>query len=383
MKYAFRNKTYISLVRVFDLVGRIFFLPIIKKKYPDNVKRILLIRLDHLGDVVHSLEVAEVLKQYYPQAKITFLVSCNMQSILAKNPFVDEIICYDAPWFARRQKNKKYAEGLIGLTRQLSYGKYDLGIELRGDARQIIIMSLAGIKFKAGYGITGGSFLLELCPQYPGHLTERNKNIKLIEAVLKKAQRIPQSADLATGKKSYEYFPFTTKPELLSKFNLKADKPPILIHPLAGVASRMWSEEKWSNLIRLLADKEEREIIIVDQRGENKNILIDKSRANVINLLDKTNLADLIGLCKIAGLMISCNSGPAHIAYVLNKPLVVIASATNSINNWFEINQNTYVIQKMTSCCDCHSQICPKDKHYCMEEISVEEVLGAVDRLTS
>lgn len=380
MKYVFRNKIYIFLAAIIDLIGKIFLFFIPRTKNIDTVDNILLIRLDHLGDVIYSLFIPRILKKYYPNAKITFLVSSAMREIASSNPFVDSVICFNAPWFSRDPKTKSSLKELTKLIKNLSALKFDAGFELRGDLRHILIMYLSGIKFKIGYGITGGSFLLDLCPRYDKNSTEKDKNIKLVEEFLNK--NLKKNINLITDEKPYyEYLPFTAQEELNLKFNLKPGKRYILIHPLAGALSRLWSNEKWAGLMHSLSEKySDCGIIIV---GRTKDGSLRFNGKNVIDLINKTTFKDLTGLCKISSLMISCNSGPAHIAYVLDKPLIVVASGTNTIDNWFKDSENTRIIQKKTSCYDCQTEKCLKQQHECMEEITVEEVMREAARLLS
>ena len=106
MRYIFKNRFYIFLISVIDFLGWIIFLPFrfLKNKIPGNVGNILVIRLDHIGDVICSTPVAQSLKEHYRGAKITYLVASWAKEIVMNNPYVDEIICYDAPWFSQKRK---------------------------------------------------------------------------------------------------------------------------------------------------------------------------------------------------------------------------------------------------------------------------------------
>jgi hypothetical protein len=101
MKYIFKKRWNIFLISLLDFFGNIVFLPfkLFKKKIPGNVGKILIIRLDHIGDVIFSTVVPQSLKAHYKGAKITLLVGSWARDIVINNPYIDEVICYDAPWF--------------------------------------------------------------------------------------------------------------------------------------------------------------------------------------------------------------------------------------------------------------------------------------------
>jgi len=147
----------------------------------------------------------------------------------------------------------------------------------------------------------------------------------------------------------------------------------------------MWIHQRWEILIRkLLVNYPESYIVLIGQG--NASYIHDLCKelgenSRVVNLQGKTTLNDLVALCHLARILITCNSGPAHIAYLLKTPLVVIASGTNTIGNWFPANATTVALQKQTSCFDCQREICYKERHLCMEKISASEVLAKISTL--
>src|SRR3989338_1107363 len=104
MKYVFKNTINIALASILDAAGYLLFLPFRRSKgaQPTLTRSILIIRLDHLGDVLLSLGIPKALKENLPGCKVTFLTSSWAAPLLANNPFVDEVLVFDAPWFLRR-----------------------------------------------------------------------------------------------------------------------------------------------------------------------------------------------------------------------------------------------------------------------------------------
>ena len=168
MKYVFKKRYLVFLASLFDFFGGLFTLPIrvFWRSSPGNVGSILIIRLDHLGGVVCSVPVPENLKNHYVGSRVTCLVSGQTKEIFMNNQYVDEVISYDASWFDRSQDNPFELRSFFRLAAQLRKYKYDLGIDLRGDLRHILLMVLAGVKFRVGYGVTGGGFLLHRSAEY-------------------------------------------------------------------------------------------------------------------------------------------------------------------------------------------------------------------------
>ena len=82
--YIFKKKKKIYLTKIFDLIGgAIFFSFSLKRlKLPENVRKILIIRLDGIGDVILSTPVYEALKKKYPSAKLTVLVGSHTKGVV-------------------------------------------------------------------------------------------------------------------------------------------------------------------------------------------------------------------------------------------------------------------------------------------------------------
>jgi ADP-heptose:LPS heptosyltransferase len=95
---------------------------------------------------------------------------------------------------------------------------------------------------------------------------------------------------------------------------------------------------------------------------------------NAIDLRGKLTLPQLACLIKKTGLFIGLDSGPANIAAALNVRSVIICSGTNIPQQWIPNNSNVRFIFKDTACKPCGLKVCTKNKHECMEQISVNDV---------
>ena len=193
MKYVLKNKFKLALVYILDTAGyawkrlRDVFLNNFFLKKTTDFKSILLIRMDHIGDVLSASAAPKLIKQNYPQARLYFLTSSWAAPFLEDNPFIDELIIYDAPWFSRQRYAKRRGKklGFFQLARLLKQKKIELGLAFRGDLRENFLMAIAGIRHTVGTGITGGGFLLTHEVSYrPGdHETRRLANILKVAGI--------------------------------------------------------------------------------------------------------------------------------------------------------------------------------------------------------
>lgn len=373
-RYIFKNRRYRLLFGIIDFLGSLIFLPIrpFRRRKPGNVGNILLIRLDHIGDMVYSTPVAHNLKEHYRGAKITMLVANWAKEIVMNNPYLDEVICYNASWFDRKKKRIFEVRRFLKLASELRRHNYDLGFDLRGDFRHILLMFLAGVRFKAGYGITGGGFLLEREAEYRIEAHAIDHNLDLLKAMgIKTVYARPELYGSEKDQKFIEDF--------LKDNGVSGQDFLMTVHPFAGYHSNRWPNHHFAEVINILQDIYKAKVVIIGTKQDRDacSRIIEMSKVPVINALDKTSLGNLVVLLKKSSLFIGVNSGPTHLAAACGIPVVALFSAANILDNWGPRSENAVVIQKDITCKNCESPDCRHN--ICMDLISVEDVVDAAE----
>lgn len=359
-----------------DFLGSLIFLPsrLFRRRVPGNVGNILLIRLDHVGDLIYSTPVAHNLKEHYRGVKITMLVANWAKDIVMNNPYIDEVICYDAPWFDRNKKRIFEMVRFFKLAGELHRHNYDLGFDLRGDFRHILLMFFAGIRYKVGYGITGGGCLLEKEADYRVEAHATDHNLDLLKAMdVNTAYTEPETYSSEKDRAFIDSF---------LKGNGVSDQDFLItVHPFAGYHSNRWPNHRFAELINMLQNKYKAKVIIIGTKQDKDDCssIIEMSRVPVIDALGKTSLNHLDVLFKKSSLYIGVNSGPMHLAGACRIPMVVLFSATNTLGNWGPRGENAIVIQKAIACGNCESPDC--QHNICMDLISVEDVVDAAEKV--
>src|SRR3990170_7903504 len=127
--------------------------------------RILVLRLDSIGDVLLSEPAIAALRRRYPHAQLDMVTGKAGREILGDSPYVDRYILYEAPWHAAWRGGRVYLRRevpkLWRALKTLRGGHYDMAVELRGDVRDIVFTALAGPRFIVGSPIRGGRALLD------------------------------------------------------------------------------------------------------------------------------------------------------------------------------------------------------------------------------
>lgn len=335
---------------------------------PSSVHKILLIRLDHLGDVVMTRPAMAALKRKFPQARIEVLIGQDNLALIKQDPWVDEFIPMKHHWFSRSASTKEIAAERRRILKILKDRRYDVGIDFRGDFRHIVLMRQAKIKWTLGYGITGGGFLLSCQIPYDWHLHQTALNGNLI-----KGFGVPQ--DLANLRIGY---PAQRTRDLFQQFPaLASSRQKVLVHPGAGYASKKWPVNHYRRLIDTLLTKANTQVVLIGTEEEKKEFSYPQPPENLLDLRGTTRLEDLPALMDLCQFYIGNDSGPAHIAAAQGLRGIILFSGTNDSRLWRPWSETLKIISKEVPCSPCGEKICPLKYHDCMEKISVEEVLHA------
>jgi ADP-heptose:LPS heptosyltransferase len=331
-KYVFKKKRLIFLITIFDFFGSLFAWPLkflYSKKKPETISRILLIRLDHMGDVIMSTVVLRPLREAFPQARIDFLVADWAYDLLKNNPYLDTVTPFKPVWFDRERYPSLWTQlkDLRALIKIIKKGDYEAVVDLKGDLRQIIALFLAGVTYRISYGITGGGFLLWHNPEYRrgGHETDHNLDlVKVLGVVTQKAK-----LDLFVSVAAEE-----TAEKILKGNGIQERF--VVLHVLSGHTQKNWQNQKFSHLVRYLGVKKGLAVVLIGTDRDKKIVddVIAEADIHAVNLCGKTDLETVAGVIKKASLFVGVDSGPAHIAAGCDVPAIILFSGKNDKHQW-------------------------------------------------
>ena len=373
-RYPFKSLWKRVWAGCFDAVGRVCFAPLRSIQKPldlATVRSILVIRLDHIGDVVMSRPAIRALHKKFPHAAIDLLLTEDIAPLFESSKEIQTVIAAKHGWFHRKASfSQKWSEfwRLIGI---LKTGSYDVGIDLRGDIRNILLMSLAGIKYTIGYGFAGGGFLLN--EEIPYDVTQHQVRLNL---------NLLNSFHIAQDNK---LLPFEYSPDLTKEFWKKIETlppttllPRVAIHMGSGYPSKRWPAENFKALIHEIDRQALAQIVLIGTEAEKKATPdLKLSSERLIDLRGKTALADLPVLLDVCDIFVGSDSGPAHIAAAQGLEIILLVSGTNDIRLWYPWTDRLNLLQYEVPCSPCGLDICPVEGHPCVEKITVDQALKA------
>lgn len=367
-----------------------------------NPISILIIRPDHLGDVLFLTPALRRLRTALPHATITLLVGPWAQDLLSLNPDIDHIETLPFPWFDRRPKANALAPyRLLYDHAETLKGRFDVAVIARFDhGWGAWLAAAAGIPVILGYDTpTVRPFLTQRVPYSPDR-HEVLQNGTLINHLIawghpkgENAQtKVTLPRDTADEALRYEITGVHRLKvrQLLNGSGLqKADGPLVAIHPGSGAAVKRWDIEKWGQLMRDLRARYKCQFVITGGAAEvllaSKVVRAAGEGVPVVSLADETTLPELAALFEQCALVIGPDSGPLHVAVAMGRPTVHLYGPVSpqTFGPWGDPARHLVVTQSL-ACQYCHRLDWAEHElpdHPCVSGISVAQVLRSVEHL--
>ncbi len=333
-------------------------------------KRILVIKLDHIGDVLLSTPVFSNLKKTYPDSDIHALTGKWSQVILENNPNVTQVLEYNSPTFTRTGRPTSLSN-TIRLYKFLRHQKYDLLIHLRGDWRTVwfSLFRLTPIRLcRPYYQITNKLGFNKFSST---HETTRNLD------VLNKAgiqTPITDTSFSITKENSNWTIQFLTEHEI------DREIPIIAIHPGSPIAIKRWEPQNFAELGDWLINNTGGQILFVGVKDENQIIqkiqeLMNRDSHNIAGL---TTIPQLASVLQQSKLFIGNDSGPMHLAAAVGIQTIGLFGPGNP-NRFAPVGDNCHYIWKKQDCRPCRGDVCQLGSEGCMVKITVQNVIETIN----
>ena len=330
------------------------------------IKKVLLVRLRRIGDVVMTTPAITALRKGLPSAHISYVVEIPYRELIEGNPHVDSTIVLPRPLGTRN---------FLNTVRALRKERFDAAIDFHGGPTASLITLLSGADKKIGYRIKYKSFFYDISllrSLETGHIHSVENHIQLVKALGIEVPSyppllLPESSE--SEKKKIHMF-FSEKRFGMSKA--------IVIHVGAGNEFREWGIDNWAELVATLVERKDAKIVLIGapEDKEKAGQILNRHPASVFSLAGKLNLKELKELIVNASLYIGPDSGPMHIAASTPTPIVALFGPNLSAYNapW---QAKATIIEKEWDCRPCDQRHCIPGDYRCMRTIEPGEVYAA------
>lgn len=352
------------LLRSSRLLSKMSALP------PGNIKRILIIRIDRIGDLVLSTPTLRAVRQHFPQAFICLLARSYTQGVIVNNTDINKIITFE---------DRNFILEILRKTAELRKYKFDLAIVLHPNFWVNFLAFASRAKYRLGYDAAGSGFFLttkfiDTRSANPRHEVEVNLDV-VRNIGIDIADKHLEVSVTEEGERFVQDF--------LRDNAIKPNDILITIHPGGYYHYTHWPTAGFAKVSDYLIDHYQAKIIIA---GNSKELDLVKGITSMMKnrpviASGKTNLTQFISLLKRCKLFIGNSSGPMHIACALKVPVVAIfgnVHPVDSYKSWGPWGEGHTIISKNLDCLDCNPGDCLSLD--CIKLINPEDVISACEK---
>jgi heptosyltransferase III len=294
-----------------------------------DIKTVLVIRPDRLGDVVLSTPVYETLKNSFPHINISVLTESSQAGLLVDSPNINRVLAFDP-------------KQPLAIFRQLRDEHFDLTITLNkkfsATATFFALCSSAHIRVGYDHPENAWAYNIRVPVEGPPQHESEN-NLDLIRAL--GVQEIQNQPQLYFNKKETQKVV-----EIVQRLRTPWDRPVVLVKCGTRIAKWGWHWEKFQEVIENLLKSEKAHVWMVCGPGEEvelqKALSKMDNKPQLLPLLTAKELALLIQECDL----LLCNhTGIMHLASAVDKPVCVIFKH-GEVKRWGPLNCTSVVLEE-------------------------------------
>lgn len=336
---------------------------------PDEIRRLLVAKLDHIGDFITALPSIRRLKELFPKARITVLSAPAAQSFAAFEPAIDEFIAFEFFHVKSGMGRKEVTQDeLRALGETLRPRRFDLAIDLRKQPDTRDVLRHCGARYLAGYDHQAQFNFLDVALEWETDRSLHHKRnhvsddlLNLVEAV-GQASRFHRPNLIVSPDAARQVL--ARLPESTARL---FDKPVAIVHPGVGSAVKQWPLSYFTAVIDLLVARHGLNVVLIGSPDEGdlaQQILDNVADTTAVgSVVGQTPLRDLPALLSNATLYIGGDSGPKHIAAAVGVPCVGIHSGVVDTMEWGPVGASAIALRRTMSCSPCYlarAEDCPR-----------------------
>ena len=336
------------------------------------MKSILCVRLDSIGDVLMTTPAMRALRESLG-CSITLLTSAAGAVVAPLVPEIDDTLVFAAPWMKASGQQPGDDRELIA------------ALGARGFDAAVIFTVYSQSALPAAYlcYLAGIPRRVAHCRENPYQLltdwVSDPEPASLIRHEVRRQLDLVATLGCSTADERLSFrVPVAAR---ASAAGLRNGKPLVVVHPGASAASRRYPPEHYSRAIDLLVAETGCDAVFTGDAHESG--LVEGIRAAMRHrsraLVGELDLGELGALIDEADLLVSNNTGPAHIAAALGTPVVDLYALTNPQHTPWLVPSR--VLNHDVPCRNCYKSVCPAGHHDCLRKVPPESVAAAAREL--
>ncbi len=331
-----------------------------------DINKILVIRVDGIGDLLNSTPAISLLRENYASAELTVLARPLNASVLIGNPDVDWVLVFD------RNGKHRSISARLQFYRELRRERFQLVVAMQTAMWSHLVAFLSGAPYRLGrYQKRFRSFLTHAWRgRYrKGETHEVDRNLELVRLICKGEGRrqlvyhlLPDEIATAKGQRT--------------SWGIEDDGFLIGIHPGGSSFDKRWPEKRYAELVDRLVQQYNATILLLhgpEEAGLTRNIQQAMQSDAIIHA--PATIRELGAMLSCCDLVVCNDSGPMHLAAALDVPTVAIFGPTDHVA-WHPLSENATIVRRDMPCWPCSAHKC-KIGWECTKKLPVEPVWDA------
>jgi ADP-heptose:LPS heptosyltransferase len=326
--------------RVFA-VGAGIARPFRRRRAPAAPRRVLLLRLERIGDLLMALPAITDLRMQAPDAVVDLVVGSWNAELARALRGVTNVLTLDASWLARENSGLALPSLLRAARRWRTRG-YDLAINFEPDVRSNLLVAASGADWTAGYRSGGGGALLDVALDYDprAHTTDNARRL------VARALRMPMPSDrdgapsiiipADADARARQLLGLADSSSAIAAHEMPSGRraPLIGVHVSGGRAIKQWEPERFGEVARRLVTASGATIVLTGSTDDRD--LVDRvSRMlppqHTIDVAGQLDLLTLAAILERLDLLITGDTGPMHLAATVGTPIVAVFGPSDPV----------------------------------------------------
>jgi len=337
-------------------------------------RRILIVRLSSLGDILHTLPAFQSLRSSFPDARIDWLVERRMAFLLDAVDGIDRALPIDTHAIRTPGAGADAWRRLWEPVRTMRRTRYDVAIDFQGLIKTAALSIASGARTRIG-------FSKPLVRERPAHwLYHRTAKKPASPLHVARLNLLLAAEAGAVGEELLVPLKSSPEDDLAITTRLERQKLSgfVVINPGGGWPTKRWQPERYAAVAEWIEKELSLRVIVTTGPGEDPLYQrISGMNAHSPPAHFAVPFLQLIPLFRAARLVLAGDTGPLHLACALGVPVVAIMGPTAPVRNGPWSGKDEVVVRHLP-CSFCNARTCPTANE-CMD-VSVPEVCAAVVR---
>jgi heptosyltransferase-2 len=337
----------------------------------EDIKRVVVRGTNWVGDAVMTIPALRELRRVLPDAHITLATRSWSEGLFRDADFLDQLLIYD----------RRGVGSVARATREWRAQSFDLAILFQNAFEAAIIAAIARVPLRVGYGTDGRRALLTHTLPLPSWHRERHEVFYYLNIISELEKLLRGSSGVMEREPRFDLRVNAARQagarELLKAHGASISGPLIALCPgSTNSRAKRWPSERYAALADRFVDEMGARVVLIGspEEVEVSRAISEQMRRQPVMLTGRTNLSEAVAVLSISDLLITNDTGPAHIAAALLRPTLVIFGPTDPTTTR-PFSQSAQIIRRPPECAPCMLRDCPID-HRCMTAITHDEVFS-------